>query len=124
MNQLNIIGNLTRDPETRVTPQGINVTDFTVAVNRRSKDGGTDYFRVTCWRGLAEIAAKYLSKGRKVRVTGPVSLSTYKGRDGESKSNLEVTADDLELLSPRDSAAPAATAPMPMQVTQPEDLPF
>lgn len=108
MNKVVIIGNLTRDPELRTTPSGYNVCDFTVAVNRRNRgnnQNGTqpeaDFFRVTAWRQLGEICSKYLAKGRKVCVTGPVSVRTYQGNDGTTRASLEVVADDVEFLSAR-----------------------
>lgn len=103
MNKITIIGNLTRDPEVRTTQTGINVCSFSVAVNRKGRAEGTDYFRCTCWRGLADIAGKYLSKGKKVAVIGQVTIGSYRDRNGEMHHNLEVTADDIELLSPRDA---------------------
>ena len=121
MNQLTIIGNLTKDPDSRITQQGINVCSFTVAVNRRRHEGqqpDADFFRVTAWRQLADICGKYLAKGRKVAVIGPVSVHTYTGSDGTTRASLEVTADDVEFLSSRNDAeaaggytAPAAEAP-------------
>lgn len=103
MNKITIIGNLTRDPEVRTTQTGINVCSFSVAVNRKGRAEGTDYFRVTCWRGLADIAGKYLSKGKKVAVIGQVTIGSYRDRNGEMHHSMEVTADDIELLSPRDA---------------------
>lgn len=100
MNKLTIIGNLTKDPELRATPQGINVCDFTVAVNRH-KGEGSDFFRVTAWRQLGENAAKYLAKGRKVCVVGAVSARAYQTQSGETRVSLEVTAEDVEFLSPK-----------------------
>ena len=102
MNKLTIIGNLTRDPELRTTTSGINVCGFTVAVNRPRKNGedqGADYFSVTAWRERGELCAKYLSKGRKVCVIGPVSVRTYQKNNGETAAQLEVTADEVEFLS-------------------------
>ena len=122
MNKVVIIGNLTRDPELRTTTAGINVCSFTVAVNRRNRSNQTgaqpeaDFFRVTAWRQLGDLCAKYLAKGRKVCVTGPVSVSTYQGNDGTTRASLEVTADDVEFLSSRNEgeaggySAPAAPA--------------
>ena len=104
MNKLTIIGNLTKDPELRTTQSGVSVCSFTVAVNRRKKDQQeeTDYFRVTAWRERAEICAKWLIKGRKVCVIGPVSVSTYAGQDGKTYANLEVLADEVEFLSSKE----------------------
>jgi single-strand DNA-binding protein len=122
MNKLFLIGNLTRDPELRTTQSGISVCSFTVAVNRRRSNNAeagqpeADFFRVTAWRQLGEICAKYLAKGRKVCVVGSVSVSTYTGNDGQTRASLEVQADDVEFLSPKGEAgdagayAPAAPA--------------
>lgn len=136
MNQLTIIGNLTRDPELRVTSDGTSVCSFTVAVNRKkaSREGQpeADYFSVSAWRQLGENCSRYLAKGKKVCVVGPVSLRTFRGRDGTEKSILEVTANDVEFLSPRtdDAAVPApqaredapARAPQQMSLTHPGNI--
>lgn len=106
-----IIGNLTKNPEIKTTATGLSVCTFSVAVNRRKTAEGqpeADFFRVTAWRQLGENCAKYLSKGRKVCVIGPVSVSTYKGQDGQTHASLEVTADDVEFLSPKGEGEPAA----------------
>ena len=122
MNKVVIIGNLTRDPELRTTTTGVNVCSFTVAVNRRNRGNQqgnqpeADFFRVTAWRQLGELCAKYLTKGRKVCVTGPVSARAYQGNDGTTRASLDVTADDVEFLSARNEgeaggySAPAAPA--------------
>lgn len=126
MNKLAIIGNLTADPQLRTTQQGLSVCDFTVAVNRRKKADGTqdtDYFRVSVWRQLGESCAKYLSKGKKVFVSGPVSVRTYQTQNGDTRASLEVLAEDVEFLTPRDdhgASQPAGFTP----VTNDNDLPF
>jgi len=108
MNKLFIVGNLTRDPELRTTSSGISVCSFTVAVNRRRSANSTannqpdaDFFRVSAWRQLGENCSRYLAKGRKVAVTGSVSVSTFQGQDGTTRATLEVNADDVEFLSPK-----------------------
>ena len=124
MNRLTIIGNLTRDPEQRTTPSGATVCSFTVAVNRRGRRDAqgnqpeADFFRVSAWNQLGENCARYLAKGRKVAVVGPVSVHTYQGSDGQTRASLEVMANDVEFLSSRSEmegesgyAAPAAAAP-------------
>lgn len=119
MNKLTIIGNLTRDPELRTTTSGVSVCSFTVAVNRRqasqqrqqNQQPEADFFRVTAWRERGEICGKFLQKGKKVCVIGPVSVSTYTGQDGSTHANLEVTADEIEFLSPRVSDGPVPEAP-------------
>ena len=118
MNKIILIGNLTRDPELRTTPNGYTVCDFTIAVNRRrssqqqaGQQGDADFFRITAWRQLGENCAKYLSKGRKVFVTGPLSARTYQSQDGSTRVSLEVTADDVEFLSSRADAEAMGSAP-------------
>ena len=144
MNKLTIIGNLTRDPETRTTASGSTVCSFTVAVNRRrsnqnqnSNQPEADFFRVSAWNQLGEICQKYLAKGRKVGVCGRVSASSYLGSDGNWRASLDVMADDVEFLTPRSDdgsgytpaapAQPAAAAPAAaagFQQVDDEDLPF
>ena len=109
MNKLTIIGNLTRDPELRSTSTGINVCDFTVAVNRRRQQEGqpeADYFRVTVWRERADVCAKYLAKGKKVCVVGAVSVRTYTANDGTTRASLEINdVSEVEFLSSTGSVA-------------------
>ena len=119
MNKLFIVGNLTRDPELRTTSSGISVCSFTVAVNRRRSSNAAagqpeaDFFRVSAWRALGENCQKYLAKGRKVAVTGSVSVSTYQGSDGMTRATLEVNADDVEFLSPKGEGGAPAEMPAP-----------
>ena len=107
MNKIFLIGNLTRDPELRTTQSGIPVCSFTVAVNRRSRQGAeagqpdADFFRITTWRQQAENCNRYLAKGRKVGVTGTLTLQSYTGNDGQQRYSLEVQADEVEFLTPR-----------------------
>ena len=104
MNKMIITGNLTRDPELRTTPGGIPVCTFTVAVDRRRHAEGqpdADFFRVTVWRELAESCARYLSKGKKVAVDGEARLNQYE-KDGRSYASLEISADSVEFLTPRE----------------------
>lgn len=101
MNKLTIIGNLTRDPEVRVTQDGKNVCSFSMAVNRRKKTEGqpeADFFRVSAWGPLGENCAKYLTKGRKVCVIGQVSVHVFTKNDGTPGASLEVFAEEVEFL--------------------------
>ena len=126
MNKLTIIGNLIKDPELRSTATGLTVCTFTVAVNRkRTPDGQpeADFFRVTAWRERGELCAKYLQKGRKVCVVGPVSVRTYETQNGQHGASLEVTADDVEFLSQRSEQMQLDTQ-SGMQVVETDDLPY
>lgn len=100
MNQLTIIGNLTRDPEARSTQSGKQVCTFTVAVTRRNDREKSDFFRVSAWGELGNNCARYLNKGKKVCVVGQISVSTYTTQNGETRANLDVFAEHVEFLSP------------------------
>ena len=107
MQKIFITGNLTNDPEMRSTPSGVTVCAFTVAVNRRfaNSDGDriTDFFRVNAWRQLGESCGKYLAKGRKVAVVGELQARTYQAKDGSTRMSLDVAADEVEFLSPKET---------------------
>ena len=144
MNKIILIGNLTRDPELRTTPNGFSVCDFTIAVNDRrgrnqqagAQQDTAQFFRVSAWRQLGENCQRYLTKGSKVFVSGPLTARTYQANDGSTRVSLEVQADDVEFLSSRNDmqaggyAAPAAAAPAPMAqnsgftAVETDELPF
>ncbi|NLE69168.1 MAG: single-stranded DNA-binding protein, partial [Clostridiales bacterium] len=126
MNKIFLIGNLTRDPELRTTQSGIPVCSFTVAVNRRSRQGAeagqpdADFFRITTWRQQAENCNRYLAKGRKVGVTGTLTLQSYTGNDGQQRYSLEVQADEVEFLTPRGEGSSPDNRPAG-SVNEPQD---
>ena len=125
MNKLTIIGNLTKNPELRSTQDGTPVCGFTVAVNRpkgkdKDREPGADFFNVSVWRGLGEVCAKYLEKGKKVAVTGRISLRTWE-KDGKHGASLEVTADDVEFLSSKSAPVDEQTG---YEVVETDGLPF
>lgn len=115
MNKVMLIGNLTRDPETGETRDGVGWTRFTIAVRKRFRRDGeqdADFVRVTAWRQLGESCAKYLAKGRKVAVVGSVEAHGWLGNGGDARAQLEVTAEDVEFLTPRaQSDAPSEAPP-------------
>jgi single-strand DNA-binding protein len=115
VNKIIIVGNLGRDPEMRYLPSGSPVTSFSVAVTRRfrSQDGEnreeTEWFNVSCFNRLAEIANEYLAKGRQVYLEGRVRLGTWQDRQtGEQRARLEVVATELQMLGQRGEAGAAA----------------
>jgi single-strand DNA-binding protein len=99
-----VVGHLGKDPEMRYTPSGVPVTSFTIASTRRwtnqsgEQQEKTTWFRVTCWRKLAEIAAQYLQKGKLVLVEGEVEASAYTDREGNARASLELTASTMKML--------------------------
>jgi single-strand DNA-binding protein len=104
MNKVFLIGNLTRDPEARMTPSGVAVTTFNIAVNRpvanQQGDKEVDFFGIVTWRKLAENCAKFLSKGKKVSVIGRLQTRSYDS-NGQKRWVTEVIADEVEFLSTR-----------------------
>jgi single-strand DNA-binding protein len=106
LNQVTLMGNLTRDPELRQTPTGQNVTSFSLALNRAYKSANgewqeaTDYIDCVCWGPLAERVAQYLSKGRRCLVQGRLQSRSWE-QDGNKRSKVEVLANDVTFLDSR-----------------------
>ncbi|MCM1546493.1 MAG: single-stranded DNA-binding protein [Clostridiales bacterium] len=107
MNKVFLIGNLTRDPELTETSGGVSICRFAIAVNRNysGSDGErkTDFFNVTAWRGLGETVARYAKKGNKVAVSGSVEIRNYEDSTGAKRTAVDVIAQDVEFLTPRNS---------------------
>jgi single-strand DNA-binding protein len=106
LNQVTLMGNLTRDPELRQTPNGQNVTSFSLALNRSYRDASgewqeaTDYIDIVCWGPLAERVSQYLSKGRRCLVQGRLQSRSWE-QDGQKRSKVEVLANDVTFLDSR-----------------------
>lgn len=117
MNKVFLIGNLTRDPELTETAQGISLCRFSIAVNRNygssDSERKTDFFNVVAWRGLGENVARYAKKGNKVAVSGSIELRNYEDNQGVKRTGVDIVAQDVEFLTPKNSqgdgydAAPA-----------------
>ncbi len=123
MNKIIIIGNLTANPVAGATPQGVNFSKFSVAVNR-GKDKPAEFFRVTAWRALGDTCQKYLEKGRKVCVVGSATAYAWQGQDGKIRGEIQVDAQDVEFLGGRgDAAGDGAAAPVPDAAPAPDAAP-
>ena len=111
LNRVQLIGNLTRDPELRYTPNGNAVCTFGIATNRTwTIDSGekreeVDFHRIVAWNKLAELCSQFLTKGRKVYVEGRLSTRNWTGQDGVQKTTTEVVIDDMILLDSKQSGA-------------------
>ena len=101
MNKAIMVGNLTRDPEHRTTPNSLSVTTFSIAVQRRFTQGEikADFFSIVTWRGLADNCAKYLQKGSKVGIVGALQTRQYDDKNGVRRYVTEIIADEVEFLS-------------------------
>jgi len=106
LNQVTLMGNLTRDPELRQTPTGQNVCSFSLALNRSYKDQSgewqeaTDYIDIVAWGPLAERVSQYLSKGRRCLVQGRLQSRSWE-QDGQKRNKVEVLANDVTFLDSR-----------------------
>jgi single-strand DNA-binding protein len=123
-NQVVLMGNLTRDPELRQTPNGQSVCSFSIALNRNYKDSkgewqeATDFIDVVAWANLGERVAQYMSKGRPVLVSGRLQSRSWE-KDGQKRNKVEVVAQDVTFLGSRgadsgsEGAEPVARPPQP-----------
>lgn len=117
LNKVMLIGNLTRDPEMRYTPNGAGVCSFGLATNRSwsSGDGGerkeeTEFHKIVAWNKLAELCAQLLTKGRKVYIEGRLQTRTWEGPEGEKRNATEIVAEDMVLLDSRRDGGGAVAA--------------
>lgn len=99
MNKAFLIGRLVRDPEFRMTPSGIALCRFTIAVDRipKQEDQSADFIRVVTWRRLAEICNQYLKKGKLTAIEGRLQIDSYE-KDGEKRYSAEIVADGMQML--------------------------
>jgi single-strand DNA-binding protein len=104
LNKVILIGNLTRDPELRYTPQGSGVATFGIATNRSwtteagEKKDEVEFHNIVVWNRLAEICAEYLTKGKQVYVEGRLSSREWEGQDGQKRRTTEVIANEIIFL--------------------------
>lgn len=99
LNQVILMGRLTRDPEARTTSTGKTVVSFSLAVDRMGQDDSADFFDVTAWEKLGELVMQYLAKGRRVLVQGRLRQDSWDDKDtGKKRSKVEVVATDVTFL--------------------------
>lgn len=99
INQVILMGRLTRDPEMRSTTTGKSIASFSLAVDRQSQDDQADFFDITAWEKLGELANQYLSKGRRCLVQGRLRQDSWDDKEtGKKRSRIEVVATDITFL--------------------------
>ena len=129
INQVILLGRLTRDPEQRTTASGKNVVSFSIAVDRQSQDDQADFFNITAWDKLGDLVMQYLSKGRRILVQGRLRQDSWEDKEtGKRQSRIEVTASDVTFLDGPSgdnsgSAAPKTTKKEEV-VTEIDDKPI
>lgn len=130
MNNVCLVGRLTRDPELRTTASGIANCRFSIAVDGRPGADGearTDFINIVVWRNQAENVSKYCRKGSLVGVTGRIQTGSYQAQDGSTRYTTDVVADNVRFLSSRNGGNGEAMDSMPDysmgdQVVQGNDL--
>lgn len=119
LNKAELIGNLTRDPELRYTPQGTAVCTFGVATNRQwttdtgEKKEDVEFHRIVAWTKLAELCAQLLTKGRKVYVQGRLQTRRWTAQDGTDRTTTEIVINDMIILDSRFTSAQGETFDIP-----------
>jgi len=117
MNKAILIGNLTRDPELKYTPNGTAVCTFGVATNRSwtTTDGqikeDTQFHRVVAWQKLAELCGKLLTKGKKIYMEGRITYRSFVGKDGQQRSITEIVLDDFIMFDSGKRLVPGEPIP-------------
>jgi single-strand DNA-binding protein len=137
MNQVCLMGRLTRDPELRHTQAGLPVASFTLAVDRgfvskESKERQTDFIDIVAWRGTGEFVSKYFTKGQMAGVTGKLQIRDWSDKDGNKRRNAEIVADNVYFAESRKNRDTSNTSDdvdraAPQEYYEPEDdgdLPF
>ena len=129
INQVILLGRLTRDPEQRTTASGKNVVSFSIAVDRPTQDDQADFFNITAWDKLGDLVMQYLSKGRRVLVQGRLRQDSWEDKEtGKRQSRIEVTASDVTFLDGPNNDNSGAAAPKTTKkeevVTEIDDKPI
>jgi single-strand DNA-binding protein len=128
VNRVILIGRLGRDPELKFTPAGKAVTNFTMATSETWKDDSgerqerTEWHRIVIWGKLAEVAAKYLSKGSQVYIEGKLQTREWTDKDGQKKYTTEIVASSLVMLSGKGEGGNNPEKPESSGGLSPDDL--
>lgn len=132
LNKIIVCGRMTADPELRSTPQGKNVTSFTLAVDRDFKQNGekeTDFINCVAWNNTADFVARYFSKGNMAIVSGRLQTRRYETQDGQKRTATEVIAENVYFCEGKkdkeETGAPLPTGFEGVEIdASDDDLPF
>lgn len=126
-NKVILGGRLTADPELKTTQSGISVTQFSIAVNRKVKQGAnqeTDFFNITAWRQTAEFVARYFKKGSSICIVGVLQNSSWTDQHGQKHYRTDIVADEVMFVDSKSGGQASPTAPQWTEVSTDEGLPF
>lgn len=122
MNKFLGIGRLVADVELRSTNSGKSVCAFTVAINRRGKDAGTDWVDCVAWEKTAEFISKHFNKGQQIAITGRLQTRSYKDKNGGKRKAVEVVVEEVDFCGSKpEGGAPAGFDALPIND---DTLPF
>ena len=126
LNKATLIGNLTREPESKTTPNGQNVCTFGVATNlvwtdtNGEKQTRVEFHNIVAWRKLAEICSQYLKKGSKIYIEGRLQNRDWEGQDGVKRYRTEIVADNMIMLDTKGGGTKGAASSSSDESSQPE----
>ena len=136
VNKVILVGNLGKDPEVKYLDSGVAVANFSLATTEsyKNKEGErvnqTEWHSIVLWRGLAEVAEKWLKKGSSVYIEGKIKTRKWEDKDGNTRYNTEILADNMTMLGSKPTSAPEAAPAAPATPEQQpatdtaDDLPF
>lgn len=131
LNSAIIMGRLTDNPELKTTPNGVSVTSFTVAVDRKFRQGEerkADFIDVVAWRQTAEFVGKHFRKGSMIAVQGSIQSRNYEDRNGQKRTAIEIVAENISFCGDKPASAPQSVdGDKPMQtagINDDDELPF
>lgn len=132
LNKVILGGRLTADPELKQTPQGVAVTSFSIAVNRKGKEAQADFINCVAWRQTADFICRFFKKGSSICISGSVQTRSYEDKQGVKRTVTEIIADEAYFVDSKgdggasEQGAPTFTAAQANfeEVEQDEDLPF
>ena len=127
-NRIELMGNLTRDPELRFTPNGAAVCTFGIATNRSYVTDGerreeVDFHRLVAWNKLAELCNQLLKKGNRVFISGRLQYREWEGQDGQKRRDAEIVVEDMILLTAKDAGSSTGEDVSPDEFTESEPAP-
>ena len=116
LNKVILGGRITADPELKQTPQGVSVTSFSIAVNRRGKDAQTDFINCVAWRQTAEFISKFFKKGSSICITGSVQTRTWNDQQNNKRYATEIIVEEAYFVDGKQDGAPVSNGEPAFQV--------
>lgn len=126
MNTFNIIGNLTKDPELKYLPNGVEMVNFSIAYNEKYKKNGekievTHFFECEAWSGLAKLINDYFKKGHKIGLTGKLKQERWEDNEGKQRNKVKLAVQEIDFLTSKDKREIQTSEP---NIVTDNDIPF